>query len=425
MKAKAKPRTGKQQASKEPARGNDAPVKAHLPVAASGGWLNAAVPVYVLIILGGYLFFHSGLATVRGNELSRYRALFAAVRAATLTGFQEKMQVNEYTTAGKVVTFLLMGLGISFSLIVGGTAVKRIAGVNCTDGKIVAWALGAIAIVMVIGAILGRCAGLTGGDGVFQSVSAFGNCGLFTGTLPGGDGVWANLVLMPLAIIGGLGVVVWMELLGRRGISRHSWVSLLWSGKLYLVGFGLLIAAQLMAQWPGFGGSSDVWRHVFGRASLQAINARSAGFPFEMGTFWPRTMQWVVMLLMLIGASAGGTGGGLRVNALAALSEGGGELMHGRTVAGKTLGIVQMWVAIYLGVLAAGFMILLCTEPDMGADRVLFLAISAIGNVGLSHDPVTVSDWGLYMLCGMMMIGRVAPVMILWWMVESGAVGGG
>jgi Trk-type K+ transport system membrane component len=71
--------------------------------------------------------------------------------------------------------------------------------------------------------------------------------------------------------------------------------------------------------------------------------------------------------------------------------------------------------------LAITMMMLLITEPQMPADRLLFLSFSAVGNVGLSHDPLTVSDGGLYVLSASMLAGRIAPVLILWWMATTTA----
>jgi Trk-type K+ transport system membrane component len=83
------------------------------------------------------------------------------------------------------------------------------------------------------------------------------------------------------------------------------------------------------------------------------------------------------------------------------------------------MGIALVWLAMYAGVLLASLLALLMSEPQMPADRLLFLATSALGNVGLSHDPVSVSDVGLAVLSTTMLIGRIAPVLILWWTVRT------
>ena len=66
-----------------------------------------------------------------------------------------------------------------------------------------------------------------------------------------------------------------------------------------------------------------------------------------------------------------------------------------------------------------GPVLLLSTDPDAPADRLLFLCVSATSNVGLSHDPVAIVGPGLYVICAMMLLGRVLPLLVLWWMATS------
>jgi Trk-type K+ transport system membrane component len=73
-----------------------------------------------------------------------------------------------------------------------------------------------------------------------------------------------------------------------------------------------------------------------------------------------------------------------------------------------------LWTIIYLGMLLLATLVLLVTEPGLHLDRTLFLTASALGNVGLSHDPIVVSDAGLCALSVTMLLGRIAPVLMLW-----------
>jgi Trk-type K+ transport system membrane component len=60
-------------------------------------------------------------------------------------------------------------------------------------------------------------------------------------------------------------------------------------------------------------------------------------------------------------------------------------------------------------------MLLLHSEPDMGADRLWFLCVSAAGNVGLSYDPISVTGNGLFTLSELMNAGRLVPMWIIRW----------
>ena len=66
-----------------------------------------------------------------------------------------------------------------------------------------------------------------------------------------------------------------------------------------------------------------------------------------------------------------------------------------------------------------GFLALAAGQPQMPADRLIFLTISAVSNVGLSHDPISIVGPGLFLLSLLMLAGRLAPLAVLWWMARS------
>ncbi len=390
-----------------------------LPVARPAGILGPSVliPVYLLLIFGGYFVFHSGRATIQGNDLSRYRSLLAATNAATLTGFVDHTPVSEYTPIGKATAFGLMLAGIWFSLIAGATAIARIAHLDYSDWKIARWALGST----VAAALLGATAGWNGSlfDSIFQSVSAFGNCGLFsTPRLPDPNSMPTQILILPLAILGGIGLTVLMEafdwLRGKAAMSPHGRATILWLAVVYLIGAALLFFLQM----PHTGSSPQIWIAAISTASRDSINSRTAGFPFQFASSWPRTVQWATIALMLIGAGSGGTAGGLKVGTLAVIFLGIHQTLAARSP-GRAFGIALVWIAEYLLILLVALLLLLSSEPQMSADQILFLAASALGNVGLSHNPLALSDSGLYVLSATMLAGRITPVLTLWWMAET------
>jgi trk system potassium uptake protein TrkH len=119
---------------------------------------------------------------------------------------------------------------------------------------------------------------------------------------------------------------------------------------------------------------------------------------------------------MIIGAAPGGTGGGLKVTALATVWDGTRDVLR-RKNPGRPFGIALVWVGIYGVLLIAALLALLITAPQISPDEIFFLATSALGNVGLSHDPVALADSALSVLSMTMLMGRIVPILILWWMV--------
>jgi trk system potassium uptake protein TrkH len=380
---------------------------------------SVLVPAFCAIIVLGYLLYHvSGFAVPVGNELSQSQSIFTAVNAATLTGFQQSRNPDNYTNAGKSLTLMLMLGGMVFSFIGGGVAVIRIARLRFTDWDLFLWTMGSIGCAGILGGLAMSGQGRTAQAAVFDALSAFGNSGLILGTLPDPGNFRSLLVLLPLAAVGGLGLPVLMDLYdfltGRGRLSRHSRVVLTWSAGIYLACAVLLLAVQ----WPGSNGHFPVWRSTIADSSNLAINARTAGLPFDAISDLPQAATFLLILMMVIGASPGGTGGGLKVTTLSLLSRGTLDTIQGEP-AGRRFGTALIWLSVYVGMLVVSTLGLLITEPDMHLDRTLFLAASALGNVGLSHNPVSASNPGLYVLSATMILGRVAPMMMLWYVLDT------
>jgi trk system potassium uptake protein TrkH len=377
------------------------------------------VPLFCAMVVMGYLLYHtSGFAVKKGNELSNHQSVFTAVNAATLTGFQQLRNPDAYTPSGQYLTLLLMLGGSLFSLIGCGVAVIRIGRMRFTDLQLALWALGSIGVVVALGGLAMRGEHRTVLSAIFQTVSAFSNSGLTLGKLPAQDSIRSLLILLPLAVLGGLGIPVIMEvydrLTGRAPLSLHSRVVLNWTAGAYVLCAVLL----LFVHWPGYQASFFAWRYGLLQSSQLSLNARSAGLPFVSISALPQATTLILILVMIIGASSGGTAGGLKVTTLQVLSRGTVDTLAGRN-AGRRFGIAIIWLLVYLGMLLLATVCLLLTEPDMKLDRTLFLAASALGNVGLSHEPVTTSTAGLYVLSATMILGRVAPMMMLWYILDT------
>jgi trk system potassium uptake protein TrkH len=368
------------------------------------------VPAFVLTIVVGYALFAHGVGTVAGNELSHPQSLMAAVNAATLTGFQQARNPGDYTLAGQLLTLGLMVAGTWFSLVGGGLAVVRIGRLPYRDRTVALAAVGAVVAAMVLGAVLGAGPGRTPFDGAYQAVSAFGNCGLYTGRLPAGGEPRTASLLLPLAVAGSLGLPVLLDLCTLRP-SPHTRRVVVTSALVYLLTVAALV--PLLA-WKGtLADTIDAFPAAAGVASREAVNARSAGFPFQFVTELPAASAVVLIVAMVVGGAPGGTAGGVKVTAVAAVAAGVRDAALGRP-ARRGFGVAVGWIAAYLGLLLLATVAVVLADPELPGDRALFLAVSALGNVGLSHDPVSPSTAGRYVLSIAMLLGRVLPVLVLW-----------
>ena len=141
---------------------------------------------------------------------------------------------------------------------------------------------------------------------------------------------------------------------------------------------------------------------------------------------WPEFSKGILMFLMLIGACAGSTGGGLKVSRLVMLAKNvKRELRHlihprsvgvvrfeGRTVDDQTLHSVSVYLALYMGILIAVALLLSLDrfdfETNLSAANACFNNIGpGLGAVGPASNYAGYSPFSKLVLCAAMLLGRL------------------
>jgi Trk-type K+ transport system membrane component len=151
-----------------------------------GGVLALALVIgYVLLMGAGYAFLRSAPVMVGGNEMSAPRALFTSVNAATMTGFQQTVAVDQYLPAGQWCVLTLTVVGTFITLVAGSLAVVRIVGLPYSVHRVVGSAVVAQGVAMMVGGVLMLGQGRGFFEAMFQACSAFANSGLTVGAVPG------------------------------------------------------------------------------------------------------------------------------------------------------------------------------------------------------------------------------------------------
>jgi trk system potassium uptake protein len=338
----------------------------------------------------------------------------------TLTGFQGRASLANYPLAGQVLILLLQLGGILFSLVLGGLCAVRILRLPFSDPQVVRSACFTTAFCVFGGAIVL----LTHAGGplaaLMLATSAFGNGGLAIGDVPGIRAWQTHLVLMPLAVIGSLGLPVLMEVPGtilrRRPLSDHSRTVLRMTAWVYLVALLVLLGARLMAeQRPENAG--EWMKDRVAAASVQSINARTGGLPFETFEGVTRVVPWLLIPLMILGGNSASTAGGIKATTFVTLWRAGRRAITGQPIP-KAAGVALAWVATYVALLILFCTLLLISEPQLRPERVLFDTASALSNVGLSYDNIMSVSPGLDLYTAAMFFGRVTPLLVLWWLAR-------
>ncbi len=377
--------------------------------------------LWLASIVVGYFGFRCDGVMTPGQELSRDRSLFLSANAATLTGFQQTIGVNEFNPESSRGPILALGLiigGTFLNLMVGGFAVVRIAGLAYQSRHIVIYAIMFWLLATLAGAAALIGPGRTLLSAIFQSAAAFGNCGLAMDETPG-IMKWSAWGLIVLIFLGGLGLPVLMDFYdtigSKRPISSFSRSTVQMAAAIYLIGFFALFFFQRPADWSG---PWSAWQQAVATSSFESLNSRTAGLHVEMVDTLTQPAIWVLMVLMAVGGSFGGAAGGINSNALLQLGRGTRDVLHGRGVP-RAFGIALLRVAVYVAIVFIGLLAMFCFNDSIAADRLLFIVVSAASNVGLSHDPISRVGPSLIILTVIMVLGRIVGLGALWWMAEA------
>ena len=400
----------------------------------------------LLILIGGALLSFP-LAARNGQPVAFEDALFTAASASCVTGLSLFDTASRFSLFGQAVILLLIQIGglgfMTVSILVSVLLRQRVglhrrAVLMDTVGalqlggivRLVRRGLRVTAVCEGCGAALLAlwfCPRYGLGRGlwmaVFHAVSAYCNAGfdlLGTGsslTSEAGEPL-LNLVIMALIICGGLGFLVWDDILTHGSRFRrwrlHSKIVTVFTAVLFLGG-GL--AFYLLERDRAFAGLPLSQQLLM--SAFQSVTARTAGFATVDQAALSQSSTLLMFLLMFVGAGSGSTGGGVKVNTFAVLLLSAFAQVRRqedvnifrRRLDGGTIQKAYSSVSLYLMACLAGCMVL-CIQ-GIALDDALFEAISAIGTVGLSRGVTgslpLLSQWTVLL---MMFAGRVGSMSV-------------
>jgi len=409
-----------------------------------------AVGFLATIAAGTALLLLPG-ATPRG--ISVVDALFTSTSAVCVTGLVVRVTPQDFTLFGQWVILLLIqvgGLGYmslaSFVLVLagrrigisGGLLVKESLNMPSVEGVgrfvrgLVAFvATAELAGTLVLTARFGRTMppGEALFQGLFHAVSAFNNAGfsLFAENLEGyRSDPLVNLAVILLVVLGGLGFVVVDDLFARL---RRRRPRLMLHTRVVLSATGLLIALGALLIYlnernhlfleAGFGTGDALLGSLFA-----SVTARTAGFnTLDVASLQPATL-FLTMMLMMIGASPGSTGGGVKTTTVAVVfmhvwctMRGRAEtVLFRRRVSGAAVSRAFVLVAV-AGAFVSVVTLLLIELEHGDFQKTLFETVSAFATVGLSLGDganrsfaAGFSDPSKLVLVLTMLAGRLGPL---------------
>ncbi len=410
----------------------------------------AVILGFLLIILLGAFLLMLPISNRNGEWLSPISALFTSTSATCVTGLTIGDPYTMFTFFGQLVILLLIQIGglgfmslaiilmmlmhksISFSerfILSSSLGLSEAGGIlpfvrMVVSGTFIIEAIGAALLSPYFISQNGFLSGLW--KSIFLSISSFCNAGF--DVLGNGDSLTALKnngyvlsILMSLTIIGGLGFIVWQELLQKKSIkqlSAYTKMVLLMSGALLIGGAIFYLAAE----WnnPQTLGNLQIGDKIL-NAMFSSVTMRTVGFStFDMSML-TEPSKIISSLLMFIGGSSGSTAGGIKtvtafILIITALQVASGrkniqlwEKSIDRSDILRALSLVCIGGAIiFIGTFAGYYLI-----TDRPILDVLFTTVSAFGTVGVAaYDLSVINTAAKIILIILMFMGRIGILSI-------------
>ena len=409
---------------------------------------------FVAVIAIGTLLLWLPISSRDGQFTPLLDSLFTATSATCVTGLVLYDTWTHWNPLGQGVLLMLIqigGLGLVtltsfFNLVVGkklGLRGMKLASesINSTSFGDVPHLLRLIftftLTVESIGAVLlglyfVPAYGLHGVFiAIFLAVSAFCNAGFdilgflgeYTSLMTFNGRYLVIFTIMALIIVGGLGFIVWNDLLAYRKTKTlllHTKVVLLTTAFLIFIG----TVCFMLFEWNNPATLQPMgMKEKIGASLMQSVTMRTAGFnSVDLYAMRDSTKVFSIVL-MFIGAAPGSTGGGIKVTTIAVIIMTAVSIIRGkeepyllkRRIAANV--VYRSLAILFLGVVTVGVtaITLMATSPleanGLTGIDATFEAVSAFATVGVSSGSTAIgSPFSKIMLILSMFIGRVGPV---------------
>ena len=409
---------------------------------------------FLVTILVGSALLALPISSATGDAVPYLDALFMATTSTCVTGLVTLPTVSTWSVFGQSVILLLIQIGgLGIITIMSGLMIllNRKMGIsdrlliqdafnlNTMSGlaKFVKNVLFGTFFIEGIGAILYMLVfvpefGVKGiWISVFNSVSAFCNAGIDiiaeNSLCNYATNPLINIVTSVLIILGGLGYIVWWDVLRVvksrsrknrkifRHLTLHSKIAMTVTAGLILVGAILIFVFEYAN--PLTIGEMSLFDKIQ-VSFFQSVTTRTAGFASVAQENLTNASAAVSLLLMLIGGSPVGTAGGMKTvtvavlicSAFATIRNKNSTTLFGRRVSEESVKKAVAVAVAFLAICATSTVLLMATSSASALDAVYETA-SATATVGLSRNLTpTLNSVGKIIIIITMYFGRVGPI---------------
>ncbi len=409
---------------------------------------------FLVAILIGALLLSLPISSANGKQTPFLDALFTATTSTCVTGLVVTPTVSSWSVFGQIVILALIQIGgLGVITIMSGVMIllhKKMGiadrlllqdafNLNSLSGlvrfvkKVVAGTL----VIEGIGALLYMTVFIPdfGAKGiwisVFTSVSAFCNAGIDiiaeNSLCNYALNPTINIVTCGLIVLGGIGYIVWWDVLRLlkhttkkkvkffKDLTLHSKIAVVATLALILVGAALIFVFEYNN--PLTMKEYTLLQKI--QASLfQSVTTRTAGFATLPQENLTNASSIVSLLLMFVGGSPAGTAGGIKTVTFAILLASAFSSVRNKEdteLFGRQ--ITKQAISKAIAVTCTSFVImftstvLLATVTNAAALDIVYEAVSATATVGLTRDlTASLDNIGKLIIIATMYLGRVGPI---------------
>lgn len=409
---------------------------------------------FLIAILIGALLLSLPISSADGKAASFLDAVFTATTATCVTGLVVTPTISSWSIFGQAVILMLIQIGgLGVITIMSGLMIllhKKMGigdrlllqdafNLNSLSGlvRFVKKVVGGTLIIEGVGAVLYMTVFIPefGAKGiwisVFTSVSAFCNAGIDiiaeNSLCNYALNPIINIVTCGLIILGGIGYIVWWDVLRVlkqartkkvklfRSLTLHSKIAITATLILIFVGAALIFAFE-------YNNPQTIKEYTLLQkievSLFQSVTTRTAGFATVPQENLTNASSVVCLLLMFIGGSPVGTAGGIKTVTFAVLVASAFTSICNKEdteVFGRRL--TKQAVSKAVAVTCMSFIImfistvLLSAVTDANALDIVYETVSATATVGLTRNlTASLNSIGKLIITITMYLGRVGPI---------------
>jgi len=418
---------------------------------------------FIMTILIGALFLMLPKATVHQN-ITFMDALFTSTSAVCVTGLTVFDTATYFTRFGQTVILILIQIGglglVTFTtffaiFLAGGLGLRErfmlqdlLGEQNVSQiGRIIAIVIFVTLGIELIGAVLlfqsisiyAKTFEEAVYISVFHSISAFCNAGFSVFSLNLMDPMirnnyYFNTVISLLIIVGGLGYPTIINIFSKRifasipekvknRITLQTRMVILSTILLIILGAVLTYYCDYYHSLNNLNTAEKIFHSYF-----QSVSARTAGYNTVDISQFSVSTTLVYLFLMFVGASPGGTGGGIKTTTLMIIIlsfwsflRNDKNVNFGKRSINNLVVLRALLKGIFtLFIITLGVFLLTITDANKILLDISFEAFSAFGTVGLSRGITPLLSYaGKMVIITLMFIGRIGPLTFMFSIIKA------